>query len=208
MKPSSQSLTIVFLLAVAMPSLQAQAAGSSGQTQDAAADHGLTGQGGSDLALYFRELGVEAQREGRQEGAHAYFLRAARLADKLSQAAIAEQYWQGQGVEADRVLGYIWMDLAAERGAPALIGLREAYWQALSPAERTRVPALGPELYAVFGDAAAQPRVAQERRREKYKIVGSRVGWDSNVDVCLGWRQDAYSGCVTAKPAEAVRGEP
>jgi uncharacterized protein len=208
MRPSSQSLTVIFLLAVAMPSMHAQAAGPSGQIQDPAADHGLTGQGGSDLALYFRELGVEAQREGRQEGAHAYFLRAARLADKLSQAAIAEQYWQGQGVEADRVLGYVWMDLAAERGAPALLALREAYWQVLSPAERTRVSTLGPELYAVFGDAAAQPRVAQEQRREKYKIVGSRVGWDSNVNVCIGARQDAYSGCVTSTHAEAVRGEP
>lgn len=208
MTTSSHCLAILLLLAAAASSPPAQAGGASGQPRDAAAEHGLSGQEGSDLAQYFRELGVEAQREGRQQRAHEHFLRAARLADKLSQAAIAEQYWQGQGVDADRVLGYIWMDLAAERGVPALIALREAYWQGLTADERTRVPALGATLYAVYGDAAAQPRVAQEQRREKYQIVGSRVGWDSNVDVCVGARKDAYSGCATAKPAEAVRGKP
>ena len=156
-------------------------------------------------AEYFRELGIEAQREGRAPQAHAYFLRAARLADKLSQAAIAEQYWTGQGVDADRTLGYIWMDLAAERGTPTLIGLRETYWRSLSADERERVPTLGPALYAVYGDAAALPRQAREVRREKYRIVGSRLGWDSNVDVCVGVRHDAYDGCVTSAPAEAVR---
>lgn len=156
-------------------------------------------------AEYFRELGIEAQREGRVPQAHAYFLRAARLADKLSQAAIAEHYWTGNGVDPDRVLGYIWMDLAAERGTPALIGLRESYWQSLSGDERARVPVVGPALYAVYGDVAAQPRQAREQRRERYRIVGSRLGWDSNVDVCEGVRRDAYDGCVISTPAEAIR---
>jgi TPR repeat protein len=181
-------------------------AGRAEASDQAGARDGL--EGVEDVVLsaqYFRELGIEAQREGHASRAHAYFRRAAHLADKLSQAAIAEQYWTGQGVDADRVLGYIWMDLAAERGTPALLGMRESYWQALSAAERARVPALGPALYAVYGDVAAQPRQAREQRREKYKIVGSRVGWDSNVDVCVGVRQDSYDGCVTSAPAEAVR---
>lgn len=196
------------LLSAMVPVAQAQTSDPSGRGSDPVADFSLEAADGvAHPAQYFRELGIEAQREGRLERAHAHFLRAARLADKLSQAAIAEQYWQGQGVPADRVLGYIWMDMAAERGTPVLVGLRESYWQALSTDERERVPALGPALYAVYGDGAAQARVEREQRRERYKIVGSRVGWDSNVDVCDGVRHEVYRGCVTAAPAEAVRGK-
>lgn len=190
--------------AIASPAAQAQP-GVPAHAADVLAEYGLPADSHADPAAYFRELGIEAQLEGRYPRAHDHFLRAARLSDKLSQAAIAEQYWQGQGMDADRVLGYVWMDLAAERGTPAFVALREHYWQALSAEERARVSAVGPGLHAVYGDPAALRRVAQEQRRAKYRIVGSRVGWDSNVDVCIGARQDAYDGCVTSVPSEAAR---
>lgn len=202
MKPVFAIRTVLLVVSLCIPTFAVHAQAPARTAVDGALE------GVADVSLdaqYFRELGIEAQREGRASRAHTHFLRAARLADKLSQAAIAEQYWTGQGVDADRALGYVWMDLAAERGTPALIGLRESYWQTLSAVERERVRAAGPALYAVYGDVAAMPRHAREQRRERYRIVGSRLGWDSNVDVCEGVRRDAYDGCVISTPAEAIR---
>lgn len=154
-------------------------------------------------AQHFRELGLEAQRRGRHEQARKLFLRAAFYSDKLSQAILAEQYWQGQGSSVDRGLGYIWMDLAAERGTPELIALRESYWSRLSEAERQRVREQGPALYAEYADEAARPRLDRELRREKNGLVGSRTGWDSNIDICRV--ADSTQGCRSFTPLDALK---
>ncbi len=60
------------------------------------------------------------------------FLRAARYADKPSQAMIAQMLWNGDGVPVDRVMAYVWADLAAERGYPAFIATREKFWSELN----------------------------------------------------------------------------
>src|SRR5687767_3169796 len=65
---------------------------------------------------YYRQLGIQAMADGRNSQARGYFRQAARYADKLSQGALAEMLWRGKGGDADRALGYAWMDLAAERG--------------------------------------------------------------------------------------------
>jgi hypothetical protein len=153
-------------------------------------------------AEYFRELGLKAQQQGRYEQARKYFLRAAFYSDKLSQAILAEQYWQGQGSPIDRVLGYIWMDLAAERGTPELIALRESYWSRLNDVERQRVQEQGPALHSEYADVAARPRLDRELRREKNKVVGSRTGWDSNVDICHVY--DSMQGCRSFTPIESL----
>lgn len=149
--------------------------------------------------LRFRRLGLEAQQRGDARGAFAHYRRAARYADKLSQAALAELYWNGAVGSPDRVRGYVWMDLAAERGAPLMLAHRERYWRALTDHERARVDELGPAIYDEYGDPAAQPRLERELRRGLREMTGSRLGIVGNMSVCL--RQGTGECNVT------VRGE-
>lgn len=127
--------------------------------------------------LRFRQLGMEARERGRDEEARNNFRNAARYGDKLSQAALADMLWNGQGGPADRALGYAWMDLAAERGTEWLVAQRERFWEALSADERERAVREGRTLYAEFGDPAATPRLERELRAGSMQQTGSRAGW-------------------------------
>lgn len=126
--------------------------------------------------LNYRMLGMDALQRGRNEEAMRLFQRAARHADKPSQAMVAELLWQGRGVEADRAQAYVWMDMAAERGYPAFIAKREQYWQALDAAQRELAMANGRAVYAAYGDKVAKPRMAAALRRARLSTTGSRTG--------------------------------
>lgn len=128
--------------------------------------------------LRFRGLGMQARERGRHEEARNDFRNAARYGDKLSQAALADMLWNGQGGPADRALGYAWMDLAAERGTEWLVVQRERFWEALSADERERAVREGRALYAEFGDPAATPRLERELRAGSMQQTGSRAGWN------------------------------
>lgn len=128
--------------------------------------------------LRFRGLGMQARERGRHEEARNDFRNAARYGDKLSQAALADMLWNGQGGPVDRVLGYAWMDLAAERGTEWLVVQRERFWEALSADERERAVREGRALYAEFGDPAATPRLERELRAGSMRQTGSRAGWN------------------------------
>jgi len=126
--------------------------------------------------LRYRLHGMEAMRQERYEDAYQFFRRAAFYADKPSQGMVAEMLWKGEGVTRDRPLAYAWMDLAAERGWAGFLGLRERYWNALDADGRARALEVGREVYAVYGDAAARPRIDTELRRGRRQVTGSRVG--------------------------------
>jgi uncharacterized protein len=126
--------------------------------------------------LHWRTLGSKNYSGGRFEDALKQFKRAARHADKVSQAMVAEMFWNGEGTEADRALAYAWMDLAAERGYKDLLAKREAYWNQLTPEEREQALTKGEAVYAEYGDAVAKPRIAAALRRARNNITGSRTG--------------------------------
>lgn len=128
--------------------------------------------------LRFRGLGMQARERGRHEETRNDFRNAARYGDKLSQAALADMLWNGQGGPVDRALGYAWMDLAAERGTEWLVVQRERFWEALSADERERAVREGRALYAEFGDPAATPRLERELRAGSMRQTGSRAGWN------------------------------
>ncbi|MGV8930885.1 MAG: hypothetical protein ACOH1R_02050 [Luteimonas sp.] len=124
----------------------------------------------------------------RREGAYSYnrkeydialdqFLRAARYADKPSQAMIAEMYWKGIGGKQDRELGYVWMDLAAERMYPNFVIKREQYWQALDATQRRNAVERGQSLLAEYGDGSARPRMEKVLRQAATQVTGSRTGF-------------------------------
>lgn len=133
----------------------------------------------------FRLLGAKARREGRPREAREHFRKAARYADKLSQGVLAEMYWNGEGGERNRVLGYIWMDLAAERGAPLLIAHRERYWSQMTHRERVEAKRVGQAIYAEYGDEAAKPRLARKLVTASRRVTGSRLGWVGNLTICM-----------------------
>lgn len=135
--------------------------------------------------LRFRIRGHERYTQGKRDEAIKLFRRASFYADKPSQAMVAEMLWNGEGEAEDRALAYAWMDLAAERGYPQLVALRERYWQALTEDERVRALEVGQDVYAQYGDAAAQPRMATILRREKRKTTGSRTGFVGNLQITL-----------------------
>lgn len=123
-----------------------------------------------------RLSGLERFRKGDYEGALVRFRRAARYADKPSQGMVGEMYWEGTGVAQDKALGYVWMDLAAERGYPLMLAKRERYWNELDEAGRARALEIGPQMYAEFGDDVAKARLERELRFAKRNTTGSRVG--------------------------------
>ena len=93
--------------------------------------------------LRWRGEGLEALQEDRAGEAFDYFKRAAKYADKPSQAMVAEMLWTGTGTPMDRPLAYAWMDVAAERAYIPFLAKREQYWNALSEAEQARALEVG-----------------------------------------------------------------
>lgn len=124
----------------------------------------------------WRVRALRALKLGQTERAVDAFRTAAGYADKYSQHALSLLYWHGAGVARDRAQAYAWSDLAAERGYRDLLLVREKMWMELSEAERARARELGPDMYARFGDAVAQPRMEWELRKARARITGSRLG--------------------------------
>ncbi len=133
--------------------------------------------------IRWRREALHSYSNQRHEEAMVYFRRAALHADKASQAMIAEMYWNGLGVPQDRVMGYVWMDLAAERLYPNFTILRERYWAELDQAQQDEAIERGQAVYAEFGDDVAQPRLDRILRRERRRITGSRVGFTGNLTI-------------------------
>ncbi|HEY0332833.1 MAG TPA: hypothetical protein VGC74_03860 [Stenotrophomonas sp.] len=133
----------------------------------------------------FRRLGYASAQKGRTEDARRYYRTASRYGDKISQAALAELLWTGQGGDTDRALAYAWMDLAAERGTPYLLAKRETYWKDLAPEERERALSEGVAVYSEYGDVAAKPRLERILRKERTQVTGSRTGFMGTLDTYL-----------------------
>lgn len=132
-----------------------------------------------------RKAGLTAYDAGDLAQAAKAFRRAARFADKPSQAMLAEMLWRGEGLPQDRAAAYAWMDLAAERGFKQLLAKRETYWAAMSAAERDAALEIGKALYAEFGDHVAKERLERKLRRATYERTGSNVGYVGNLSVTL-----------------------
>lgn len=120
--------------------------------------------------------GMEARKRGDGIKARRHFKTAARYADKLSQAALAEMLWLGEGGATDRPQAYAWMDLAAERGTRTLVLLRERYWSELTEQEQTDAISVGQTLYDQYSDLVAKPRLQAVMQRGRLQVTGSRLG--------------------------------
>ena len=150
--------------------------------------------------LKFRNMGLDAY--GRKDFVEAInrFKQAASYGDKPSQAALAGMHWEGRGTDRDRALAYAWMDLAAERGYPDFIAMREKFWGELDPTERARALEEGQAIYARYGDEVATPRLERELRRQRMQVVGSRTGFSGNAKIVVpvpGWTGPSSADTTT-----------
>jgi hypothetical protein len=130
-----------------------------------------------------RLAALEAYAQGRDERARELFRRAARFADKYSQQRLAIMHWYGQGGGADPVMAYVWADLAAERGYPGLLAMREEIWAKLSPEQQRQAVSKGQTYYGEFGDAVAKPRLEKVLFQRSRQVTGSRTGWVGALSV-------------------------
>ena len=133
--------------------------------------------------LRWRGEAFSEYEKGNYQVALTYLERAARYADKPSQAVIAEMYWKGVGVPVDKPLAYVWMDIAAERLYHDFVVYRERYWRDLTEAERSEALERGQAILAEYGDDVAKPRLEKILRAERRKITGSRVGSVGNLTI-------------------------
>lgn len=174
-------LSMLFVAAVGAESAWAQhAAVSSGDLKRSGAVLADMATGpfvDAHSDLRFRDLGMNAYREGRKREALEIFLLASRYVDKASQAVVALMYWTGDGASHDRALAYAWMDLAASRGYPELQHQRDLYWAQLSDDERDRTRDLRQSLEADYGDDVGARRLTRELGSIRSQVTGSHLGW-------------------------------
>lgn len=138
--PLPRALLLPLVLALALPSIAQQRAAPDPIGQEALVAAGFL-DGHPDLR--HRNEGLQAWEAQDYPRALERFRRAAWYGDKPSQAVVGEMYWDGTGVPQDRVLGLIWMDLAAERGYRFFSQKRDYYWSQLSEDERRQALARG-----------------------------------------------------------------
>jgi hypothetical protein len=131
--------------------------------------------------LEYRNEAIDHDQAGDFAGARKRYLQAARYGDKPSQARLGEMYWNGQGVAADHVTGFLWMALAAERSYPMFTDLKMAYWNSLTPAEQDQARRRDKSMIGEYGDAAAKPRQEKVMRRELSRSSGSLLGYNSQA---------------------------
>ena len=149
-------------------------------------DNALIGAGFLDSHpdMMYRQWGVDALHRGKADKAMENFRLAARYADKPAQGYLAEMYWFGVEHPADKVMAFAWMDVAAERGYPLFMELRDQYWAALPLEQQEVARAQARQLAAEYGDAVAKPRIAAVLLRGQRAMTGSRTGsMSNNVDI-------------------------
>lgn len=182
----STRIAFAFALAfaVALPVANAQIA----PPKDPTSDHLMMSAGflSGHPDLRYRLLGLDELKQGKHEDALKFFKRASFYGDKPSQGMVAELLWNGQnGIPQDKAAAYAWIDLAAERGYVGFLSIRERYWAALDAAEQERALAVGQDIYARYGDAAAQPRLDAVLRRERRQVTGSRTGFVGSLQIYI-----------------------
>jgi len=107
--------------------------------------------------------------------------------------------WNGDGVKADRVMAYVWADLAAERGYPAFIATRDRFWHELSAGEQRNAMSARRAIFDEYGDAVAKQREESALRLVRLGITGSHTGYIGNLGPALQryyddkyWKPEQY----------------
>ncbi len=134
--------------------------------------------------LLYRMRGLKAYEKARYSEALFNFKFAAKYADKPAQGMVADMLWKGEGAPADKAQAYAWIDLAAERGYPSMLVIREKMWSQLTASEQKQALVEGQELYRTYGDDVAKPRLEMLLVRGlRNSVTGSRLGYVSTLEI-------------------------
>ena len=158
---------------------------------------------------HYRRLGLRAWDGGHRDMAVRYLTHAARYADKAAQLALAFVYLEGTpAVPADKARAYAWADIAAERGYPEFLAVRERLWEALDASEQQRAREVGAKLMSEYGDAVAKRRLEMLLRtglsRKTGTRTGSQVGALAVVEVDDAVRASMRAGAATHPTADGA----
>ena len=100
----------------------------------------------------------------------------AKTGDKYSQYMTGYMYLKGHGVQADAALASAWYRLAAERGAPEFVEVRDRVMKSLSPEDRIRSDTLFVGLRKELSDVAlVMMLIERDRRRLDESVTGTRL---------------------------------
>jgi len=173
----------VFVLGLAILLSPAASAETAKRPQDLAITNWLSFINQHPDLLY-RYRGLKAYKQARYGEALFNFKFAAKYADKPAQGMLADMLWKGEGAAVDRAQAYAWIDLAAERGYPSMLIIREKMWSRLTESERKQALVVGEELYKTYGDDVAKPRLEMVLVRGLRKsVTGSRLGFVSTLEI-------------------------
>lgn len=126
----------------------------------------------------FFELGSLAFKKGDYSHAIGMFKVASSWAYKPAEYDLGLMYFNGDGVPVDRPLGAAWMVLAAERGDPRYIRMRDQMVTVLTDAQFSETDKLWAELRKTYGDKVALRRAEAQWAFVKSQMTGTRVGGD------------------------------
>ncbi|SEM42477.1 hypothetical protein SAMN05428989_3818 [Pseudoxanthomonas sp. GM95] len=154
----------------------ADAASKKATFYDVPADVMTDGFFQGHLDLFYRRAGMRADKDRDFSEARKQYRLAARYADKPSQARLGEMYWNGEGGTQDRVMGFLFMALAAERGYESFTAHKMDYWRQLTEDERKRAVRQDKKMLADYGDEVAKPRWEAVLKREARRSTGSLLG--------------------------------
>lgn len=136
-------------------------------------------------------LRIQTKAEGLyQKGdfKRAHFIYAnelARFGDKYAQYMIGYMYLMGQGVAEDPVRASAWYRMAAERGVPEFVAVRNQLLLTLDAEERARSDALYVELRGELSDIIVVMKSLEgDLEKLQIRITGSRIaGRSSSVTI-------------------------
>jgi hypothetical protein len=113
----------------------------------------------------------------------AYFIYRNELAprgDKYAQYMVGYMHLAGLGVEGDRITAAAWYRLAAERGTPEFVKVRDQLMEALHPELKPACDTLFVNLRKQYGDLALVMSALRADYESLRSRTGSRVGADVN----------------------------
>lgn len=125
--------------------------------------------------------------------AFALYQTAAQWGHKGAQYVLGELYLQGKGVPQNPVMGYAWLDVAAEAPDRDFLKARNRAAQALNAEQMTEATAMAKELADKYGLEAAGVKCRKE----------ARIGSNIKVVNCYHSRNNSGELLVPDAPAAA-----
>jgi TPR repeat protein len=121
--------------------------------------------------------------------------------DKYAQYMIGFMYQAGQGVPQDPARALAWYRLAAERGEPALVKVRDALFKEMSPAKIAESNRIFVKLWKQMGDSTILLGLIRKdidtlRNRTGSRIPGAPSGPITVIDLAGRVTSDSYYTAV------------